>query len=249
MIELPGWNDLISMNGFCYFSSMGGSPKLNIPVKTSVAPTNITATVDGSDIDITWDAVSTAESYNVYQSVDDGDWTKLNTTTIDALTYTLTPTDPGEYNFRVTSVLGSRESSPSNEIAPTGMMAQVYADTITGIMIAAADGTALIDAAAAVTGYADGNHYIEIEDASGNIISAILVSQGTGEVVGTTIDSGTLTEGILYKIVATEVDHFGTGLEVGDYFTSDGTEVCDGSNTVAVVITPSVNGVILEDVI
>lgn len=39
MIELPGWNDLISVNGFCYSSSMGESPKLNIPLKTSVAPT------------------------------------------------------------------------------------------------------------------------------------------------------------------------------------------------------------------
>ncbi len=39
MIELPGWNDLISVNGFCYFSSMGESPKLNIPLKTSTAPT------------------------------------------------------------------------------------------------------------------------------------------------------------------------------------------------------------------
>ena len=39
MIELPGWNDLISVNGFCYSSSMGESPKLNIPLKTSTAPT------------------------------------------------------------------------------------------------------------------------------------------------------------------------------------------------------------------
>ena len=39
MLELPGWNDLISVNGFCYSSSMGESPKLNIPLKTSVAPT------------------------------------------------------------------------------------------------------------------------------------------------------------------------------------------------------------------
>ena len=39
MIELPGWNDFISVNGFCYSSSMGESPKLNIPLKTSTAPT------------------------------------------------------------------------------------------------------------------------------------------------------------------------------------------------------------------
>ncbi len=39
MIELPGWNDFIFVNGFCYSSSMGESPKLNIPLKTSVAPT------------------------------------------------------------------------------------------------------------------------------------------------------------------------------------------------------------------
>ena len=126
---------------------------------------------------------------------------------------------------------------------------QVYSGTISGITMASADGTALIDGAAEVVAYADGNHLIEIEDHSGNIISAFLSAPGSGEVVGTTIDSGTLTEGILYKIVATEVDSFGTGLEVGDYFTSDGTETCDDSNTVAVVITPSANGVILENVI
>lgn len=126
---------------------------------------------------------------------------------------------------------------------------QVYSDTITGLKISAVDGASLIDGAADVVAYADGNHLIEIEDHSGNIISAFLSAPGSGEDIGTTIDSGTLTEGILYKIVATEVDHFGIGLGVGDYFTSDGTETCDGSNTVAVVITPSVNGVILEDVI
>jgi len=57
------------------------------------------------------------------------------------------------------------------------------------------------------------------------------------------IDSGTLTAGTLYRIGKTEVNHFGTGLVVGDYFVSDGTETCDANNTVLKVFAPSTSGV------
>jgi len=42
----------------------------------------------------------------------------------------------------------------------------------------------------------------------------------------------------LYKITATELDHFGVGLVVDDYFTSDGTEICDSNNKVRQVTDP-----------
>jgi lysophospholipase L1-like esterase len=60
------------------------------------------------------------------------------------------------------------------------------------------------------------------------------------------IRSGTLTNHELYKITATEENHFGTGLEVDDYFTSDGTETVDASNKVKQVLTPSTDGVTLQ---
>jgi hypothetical protein len=78
-------------------------------------PTNITAEVSGSDIVISWTAAKSVDGYHVYQQIDGGTWTKLNATATTDLTYTLTPTEPGEYNFLVTSVRGSAESAPSAE--------------------------------------------------------------------------------------------------------------------------------------
>lgn len=78
-------------------------------------PTNVTAEVSGSDIIISWTAASSVDGYYIYQQIDDGAWTKLNATATTDLTYTLTPTEPGEYNFRVTSVRGTKESAPSAE--------------------------------------------------------------------------------------------------------------------------------------
>jgi hypothetical protein len=129
------------------------------------------------------------------------------------------------------------------------LLALLYSDTITGLTINAVNGTAFIDGASAITSYADGTKTVEIEDSSGNVLTAVLDSAGTSEVLGTEINSGTLTENLLYKITATETDHFGTGLAVDDYFTSDGTETCDVSNTVKVVLAPSSNGIVLKEAV
>jgi hypothetical protein len=83
----------------------------------------------------------------VYQQIDGGAWIKLNATATTDLTYTLTPTEPGEYNFRVTSVRGDKESAPSAETLTTETMMQtVYTDTLSP-RISAVDGTAFIDGA------------------------------------------------------------------------------------------------------
>lgn len=71
-----------------------------------------------------------------------------------------------------------------------------------------------------------------LTDGSGNRAEAWGGAVGGGETLGASIATGTLTSGRLYKITATEADHFGTGLVIGDYFTSDGTESCDANNTV-----------------
>jgi hypothetical protein len=52
------------------------------------------------------------------------------------------------------------------------------------------------------------------------------------ETLGSEIATGTCTLGLLYKITATEVDHFYTGCAVDEYFVSDGTETLDANNKV-----------------
>lgn len=52
------------------------------------------------------------------------------------------------------------------------------------------------------------------------------------ETLSAEIVTGTLTSGLVYKITATEVNHFGSGKVVGNYFISAGTETCDASNKV-----------------
>jgi len=73
--------------------------------------------------------------------------------------------------------------------------------------------------------------------------------QGIGgtEVLGSEINSGTLTKDTPYKITATEADHFGTGLIIGDYFVSDGTETCDANNKVQPVTSLPGAGIAFED--
>lgn len=106
-------------------------------------PTNITAEVSGSDIVISWTAAKFVDSYNVYTSIDGGAWTLLGNSATTS--YSFTPTEPGEYNFRVTSVRGTQESAPSAETLYDEMMETVYSDTITGLRISALPGTAFVD--------------------------------------------------------------------------------------------------------
>lgn len=56
-------------------------------------------------------------------------------------------------------------------------------------------------------------------------------SQGGG-ILGEEVSTGTLTNEYVYKITATETDHFFTGCEIGDVFCSNGTETCDSNNKV-----------------
>ena len=57
-----------------------------------------------------------------------------------------------------------------------------YRGTVTGLRISAVDGTAFIDAAnSSITDLADGNHQIEIYDASNRMLRGVLKAAGTGE--------------------------------------------------------------------
>jgi hypothetical protein len=69
-------------------------------------------------------------------------------------------------------------------------------------------------------------------DSTGKSAQAYAGAVGGGKALGAEINTGTLTLNTLYEITATEVNHFGTGLEVGEFFTSAGTETCDANNKV-----------------
>jgi hypothetical protein len=101
------WNEGLWAEGL-WGGSLWGIPALS-------PPTDISAEVSGSDIVISWTAAKSVDGYHVYQQIDSGAWTKLNATATTDLTYTLTPTEPGEYNFYVTSIRGTKESAPSAE--------------------------------------------------------------------------------------------------------------------------------------
>jgi hypothetical protein len=83
-----------------------------------------------------------------------------------------------------------------------------------------------------ITPYLDGNHSIEIYDSSNRMVKGCLKAATSSETLGDEIATGTLVALTLYKITATEVNHFGVGLVVGSYFTSAGTETCDANNKV-----------------
>jgi hypothetical protein len=59
-----------------------------------------------------------------------------------------------------------------------------YRGTISSLRISSVDGTAFLDNCAALVPYADGNHLIEIYDASGRQLVGYLSAQGTGETLG-----------------------------------------------------------------
>jgi hypothetical protein len=57
----------------------------------------------------------------------------------------------------------------------------VYRGTITGLRISSVNGTAFLDACAALVPYADGLHRVEIYDSAGRQLVGYLSAQGTGE--------------------------------------------------------------------
>ena len=73
--------------------------------------------------------------------------------------------------------------------------------------------------------------------------SDLIKAAMAGESLDTEVATGTLTALKLYKITATEANHFGTGKVVGSYFTSNGTETCDANNKVQCVLVGAATGV------
>jgi len=115
--------------------------------------------------------------------------------------------------------------------------------TQANIRINAIDGAAFIDfsSGTTLTDYED--YYLIVSDSDGTPIKGWIKNPGVSETLGTEIASGTLTPGQLYKITATEVNHFGTGLIVDSYFTACDDETCSANNKVKPVTTPAATGV------
>jgi len=72
--------------------------------------------------------------------------------------------------------------------------------------------------------------------------AAVTSLEGEGVTVTT---SAVLQVGNVYKITATEENHFGTGLEIGDYFVSVGTETVNANNKVQQVTDCAATGALI----
>jgi len=90
-------------------------------------------------------------------------------------------------------------------------------------------------------------HLLKLKAVSnGAVIQGFPKLAGTAETESAEIAIGTCTAAKLYKITATEANHFGTGKVIGNYFTSVGTETLDANNKVLEISTPGATGVTIS---
>lgn len=83
-------------------------------------------------------------------------------------------------------------------------------------------------------------------DSSNRVACGYAGAAGAGEALAAEKSTGTCTAGKLYKITATEANHFYTGCAIGEYFTSAGTETCDANNKVQEVTEVEATGLHLH---
>ena len=108
------------------------------------APTNLTATVNGSNVNLTWDAVADATSYNVYR-----DGSLIASPTTNA--FTDTTLADGTYLYEVSAVDDAGESTSKASVsatvnnepptAPTNLTASANADNVNLTWNTVADAT------------------------------------------------------------------------------------------------------------
>ena len=90
-------------------------------VPPPAAPAGLTTAVASQGVNLTWDAVATATSYNVYRGTTSGglltNKTKVNTSPVNAVNYTdATVANANIYYYQVTAVNSGGESAGSNEM-------------------------------------------------------------------------------------------------------------------------------------
>ena len=132
-----------------------------------------------------------------------------------------------------------------SQARPRGIYKTVASGTVTkaNMRLSGVDGLAFVDFGAANVLTTKVGHLLKITDSAGKSIMGYIKAAMAGESLDTEVATGTLTALKLYKITATEANHFGTGKVVGSYFTSAGTETCDANNKVQCVLVGATTGV------
>lgn len=91
-----------------------------IDINTPSTPTNLTAVLDNNQVNLSWNAVSGATSYNVKRSTTQGGTYTSIANNIATTTYSDSSVETGiTYYYVVTAVANSLESSNSNEVSAT----------------------------------------------------------------------------------------------------------------------------------
>ena len=104
--DIANWN----------FPSNPGTPSTTVPA----APTGLTAIGGTGQVSLTWTAVSTATSYNIYYSTTSGVTTSSAHFSTTTSTYSQSGLPAGiKYYYIVTAVNGSGESVPSAQVSAT----------------------------------------------------------------------------------------------------------------------------------
>ena len=104
-------------------NSQEGNPSAEVSVTPALpaAPQNLTAVANGLQVDLSWDAVANADSYNVYwhdYGTTTANWTLLQS--VAGTSFSHSNLDGGvTYSYRVTVIVTSQESDPSQTVNAT----------------------------------------------------------------------------------------------------------------------------------
>ncbi len=104
-------------------NSQEGSPSTEVSATTAppAAPQNPAAITNGLQVDISWNAVTNADSYNIYwhdNGATIGDWTLLQTVNTNSFSHTSLSNNV-TYSYRITAIISAQEGDLSAEVSAT----------------------------------------------------------------------------------------------------------------------------------
>lgn len=106
---------------------------LGVP-KAPAAPTNLSAILSGSQVDLTWtDNAQNETGYIIERSTDGTNFTEIATLGADSVSYSDTNITPGTYTYRVKAVNGQLSSDYSNTATVTMVSSPVKPDAPTNL--------------------------------------------------------------------------------------------------------------------
>lgn len=117
--SLSATDTTYTSQGGVFFSGRDGSMRLDCPTQTTIpnAPSNLSATGNGTDIDLSWtDNSDDEDGFNIYRGTSSGSLSLHDSVGANTTTYTDASlgTD-ATYYYEVTAHNSAGESSPSNE--------------------------------------------------------------------------------------------------------------------------------------